>query len=150
MGTQRQSQGLGGLSLVSTNDLSGTASDVSNGNPIGSAYKNAVGLAAIADTANADSFVLASGITVPVLGVIGDTPKAGQSGQLDSVDGTVVKVLSGGAISIGNRLVPDSSGRAVAISTTPAYVFAVALEAATAAGQLIAARLYSVYVPTTP
>ena len=148
--SQRQSQGLGGLSLISTNDLSGTVSDVTNGNTIGSAYKNAVGIFVVADTGNADSFVLASVITVPVLGVLGDTPKAGQPGQIDSVAGTITKVWSGGAISIGNRLVTDSSGRAVAVSTTPAYVAAVALESASGAGYLISARLAEFYIPTTP
>ena len=148
--SQRQSQGLGGLSLISTNDLSGTVSDVTNGNTIGSAYKNAVGLFVVADTANADSFVLASAITVPVLGVLGDTPKAGQPGQIDSVAGTITKVWSGGAISKGDRLVPDSNGRAVSYSTTPCYIGAIALEAASGAGYLISARLAEFYIPTTP
>ena len=148
--SQNQTQGLGGLSYKSTNDLSGTVSDVTNGNTIGSAYKNAVGLFVVADTANADSFVLASAITVPVLGVLGDTPLAGQPGQIDSVPGTITKVWSGGVISKGDKLVPDANGRAVTMTTTPAYVGAVALEAATGAGYLISARLAEFYIPTTP
>ena len=46
--SQSQSQGLGGLSLKSTADLSGTLTDVTNGNSVGTTYKNAVGLFAVA------------------------------------------------------------------------------------------------------
>lgn len=148
--SRRQSQGLGGLSYTSTNDLSGAVTDVTNGNPVGSTKKNAVGLFAIADTANDVSFVVnTTGRTVPSLGVIADTPAAGVPGKIDSVDGTSTKVFCGGTITRGDKLVSDSSGRAVTMTTTPAYVEAIAQESGVA-GQLIEAVIQRRYIPTTP
>ena len=143
--SQSQTQGLGGLTYKSTNDLSGTVVDVTNGNPIGSTYKNAVGLAAIADTGNACSIVVA-GANALVLGVILDTPKAGQPAQIQSARGTSAKVLSGGVFAIGDKLVTDSNGRAVLAGSTAKLVYAVAQEASTAAGLLIEAVLVDSYV----
>jgi hypothetical protein len=55
------------------NDISGLLTDVTNGNTVGSTKKNAVGLAAMPDTANDDSFVInTTGRTAWSLGVIED------------------------------------------------------------------------------
>ena len=148
---QRQSQGLGGSTLKSTNDISGQVTAVTNGNTVGSPNANAVGLTAMLDTSNDDSFVInTTGRTQWSLGVIEDTPKAGDPGKISTVNGTITKVWTGGAITRGDKLVPDTSGRAVTMTTTPAYTFAIALETAAGAGVLISAMLYHIYVPTTP
>lgn len=145
-----QSQGLGGLSYKSTNDISGTVADVTNGNTVGSAFKNAVGLAAMPDTANDASFVInTTGRTAWSLGIIQDTPKAGMPGQIASVQGTSCKAWLGGTVTRGDKLVPDTSGRLVTMTTTPAYVVAIAQESGVV-GTLIEAVIYSAYIPTTP
>lgn len=70
-----ETQGLGGIgSLKSTADLSGTLVDVTGGNPVGTTYKNAVGLFAIYGAAG---YFAVAGANALVLGVIGGTPKAG-------------------------------------------------------------------------
>ena len=142
---QAQTQGLGGLTYKSTADLSGTVTDVTNGNPVGSTYKNAVGLAAVADASNACSFNVA-GANALILGVILDTPKAGQAGSIQSVRGSSAKVLSGGVFAIADKLVTDSNGRFVLACATAKLVCAIAQEASTAAGQLVEAVLVDSYV----
>ncbi len=135
--SQGQSQGLGGVAYKSTNDLSGTASDVTNGNPIGSTFKNAVGLAVVVDTSNASSVVLASSaVAVKVLGICLNTPKAGDVMQIASARGTSCKVLAGAAVSVGDKIEVDSSGRGITSATAAHKIFGVALEAASGAGVL--------------
>ena len=141
--SQNQTQGLGGLSYKSTNDLSGTVSDVTNGNTVGSLYKNAVGLFVISDTANACSIVLA-GANAPSIGVLCDTPKAGQPGQVQTVGSA--KVLSGAAVAIGDNIMTDASGRGVPASGATQHIVGKAMEAASAAGQLIEVVLRNDYV----
>ncbi len=144
--SQKQSQGLGGLSYKSTNDLSGTASDVTNGNANGgTTYKNAIGMALVADTANACSVVLA-GANVKILGVCANNPKAGEPAQLDSVRGTSTKVLVGAAVAKGDKLMTDSNGRFITAASTAQHICGVAMEAASAAGQMVEAVLLDDYV----
>ena len=141
--SQNQTQGLGGLSYKSTNDLSGTVSDVTNGNPVGSLYKNAVGLFAIPDTANACSFVVA-GANAKTIGVICDTPKAGQPGQIQTVGSA--KVFTGGVVAVGDLIQTDSNGRGITASGAAQIIVGRAMEAASAAGQLIEVVLFASYV----
>lgn len=129
-----ESQGLGGLgTLKSTNDLSGTVSDVTNGNPVGTAFKNGVGLIMKQDSANDNSFVPAAAATDIPIGVLDDNPKAGQPGKIKSVSGTIVKILSGAAVTRGNRVVSDGNGRGISYSSGAAYVVGEAMESVTAA-----------------
>ena len=142
--SQCQPQGLGGLSYRSTADLSGTVSDVSAyGNPVGSTYKNAVGMFVIYGAAG--YFALA-GANANTIGVLLDTPLAGKPGQIQSVRGTSAKVLSGGIIAVGAKLMTDANACAVTASSTAQKICGIAMEAATAAGQLIEAVLVDSYV----
>jgi hypothetical protein len=141
-----QSQGLGGLSYKSTNDLSGTVADVTNGNPVGTPYKNGKGLVVIQDSANDLQVILAADASLRVLGVLGNAPKAGQAAQVKSVRGTSAKVLSGAAFIKGSKLMPDANGRSILLTAGGHHGHAVAMEAATAAGQLIEAVLTDEYL----
>lgn len=77
----------------------------------------------------------AGGITV---GVLQTKPTAGQIGEV-AVAG-VTKVLAGAAVSRGANVQSDATGRAIAAATAD-YSQGIALEAATAAGQVIAMLL---------
>ncbi len=131
-----ENQGLGGLgSLISTNDMSGTVSPgVTNGNPVGTAYPNGVGLIMKADAANDNSFVAAAAASDIPVGVLDDNPTAGQAGKLKSAHGNIVKILAGAAITRGSRVVSDAYGRAVPYVSGAAYVCGIAAESVGAAG----------------
>lgn len=134
-----QDLGIGGLAYSSTNDLSGTVSDVTNGNTLGTTFKNGVGMAVIADSSNEASVVLA-GANALILGVLINNPKAGEAAAIQSVRGSAAKVLAGASFSIGNKLTTDAYGRFVT-ATTSQIVAAVAVEASSAAGNLVQATL---------
>ena len=126
-----ENQGLGGLgSLLSTNDLSGRSSDVTNGNPIGSQYKNGSSLIMTLDTtASKPSFIVATSGTVFPIGVLDDTPIAAQSGKLKSTDGNIYKILAGTALAtVGTRVMADGYGRAIAWTGAGAYMVGVTVE----------------------
>ena len=142
--SQSQPQGLGGMTLKSTADLSGQLVNVTTGNPIGTTYLNAVGLFAAAGVAG---YFAVAGAGVLPLGVILNTPTSDQPGQLQTVRGTTVKVLSGAAIAIGDMLMIDSAGRAITQTGSGARItVGMALETATAASQLIEAVLLDGYI----
>ena len=139
-----ETQGLGGIgSLKSTADLSGTLTDVTGGNPTGTTYKNGAGLAVVA---GAEGYFAVAGANALVLGVLADTPKAGQPARIDSVDGLVVSVMSGGVFTVGDKLITDSNGASVLAGSTAKLVYAIALQASTAAGQIVKAQLRNSYV----
>lgn len=142
----RQSQGLGGLSFKSTADLSGLVTDVTNGNPIGTTFKNGVGLAVIADVNNDASFVLAADASKRPLGVLGDNPRAGQAGKVESARGTSTKILTGAAVVRGAVLMPDAFGRGITLTAGAHYGYAVAMESASGANLLIEAVLTDEYL----
>ena len=144
--SQAQPQGLGGLSYKSTADLSGMVSDVSNGNAIGTTYKNGIGMAVIADANYANQVVLATNGDDLILGVLANNPKAGEAAQIQSVRGSSAKVLAGAAITAGDKLITDSSGRFITASGAAQLVCGIAMEAATGAGDLIEAVLVDSYV----
>lgn len=143
--SQKQDLGIGGLAYKSTNDLSGTAADVTNGNPIGSTYKNGIGMAIIPDVSNANQVVVA-GANALILGVLNNAPKAGEAADVQGVRGSSAKVLAGAAITAGDNLQTDSSGRFITATGAAQKVCARAVEAATAAGDLIEAVLLDGYV----
>ncbi len=142
--SQSQDLGLGGLSFQSTNDLSGTAVDVTNGNALGTTYKNGIGMAIIMDT-TAGAVVIA-GSNARILGVLRNNPKAGEAANVGCVRGASEKVLAGAAISVGDPLMTDSSGRFITAASSAQKICAIATEAATAAGNLIEAVLVDGYV----
>ncbi len=153
--SQQQTQGLGGLSYKSTSDLSGTVSDVTNGNAIGTTYKNGIGLAVMADASNAKQIVITStggGGDIPI-GVLQNNPKAGEAAQIQSVRGTSAKVICGGvstAIIPGTKLKTDAYGRFVAAaaagSGTAQVICAESMETPTAGGDLFEAVLLDSYL----
>jgi hypothetical protein len=140
----QQDLGIGGLAYTSTNDLSGTVADVTNGNTLGSTFKNGAGMAVIADTANEASIVLA-GANALILGVLQNTPKVGEAAQIQSVRGSSAKVLLGGTVAKGDKLITDSSGRFVTATTGAQLICAQAQEAG-AVGTLIQAVLLDSYI----
>ena len=140
--SQQQTQGLGGLSYKSTSDLSGTVSDVTNGNAIGTTYKNGIGLAVIADVNNANSVVVATNGNELILGFLQNNPKAGEAAQIGSVRGASYNAVAGEAgTAINAKLVTDTYGRVVAAaaagSGTAQVIIGIAMETPTAAGDLI-------------
>lgn len=144
--SQSQGLGIGGLSYKSTNDLSGLATDVTNGNPIGTAFKNGIGLAVIADVNNDVSIVLASDQTKRVVGVLMDNPKAGQPCQVRTVRGASAKCLAGAVVTRGDKVMSDAYGRAITLTAGGHHGFGVAMESAAAAGALIEVVLSDEYL----
>lgn len=143
--SQEQSLGVGGLAYQSTNDLSGLVSDVTNGNALGTTFKNGIGMAVIPDTGTAGNIVLA-GANALILGVLQNNPKAGEAAAVGSLRGASYKVLAGAAIAVGDPLQTDASGRFITGAGAAQKVCARALEAASAAGNLIEAVLLDSYV----
>lgn len=143
--SQQQLMGLGGVSFKSTNDLSGTTTDVTNGNTVGSPKKSGLYMAVIADTANADSIVIA-GANALVLGFLQNRPAAGEIAQVYGVRGGTTKALAGASTSKGDKLITDSSGRVVTATTGAQLICGVCMEAATAAGDIIEIMLVDSYI----
>jgi phosphoheptose isomerase len=75
-----------------------------------------------------------------VLGVLQDDPSAAAQHCVVRLGG-VSKCVAGAAVSIGDALVADSSGRCITATANNQYVFGRALEAATAAGDIISVAL---------
>ena len=142
--SQRETQGLGGHgSLKSTADLSGKLVDVTGGVANGSTYKNGAGLFAIPGAAG---YFAVAGANALMLGVIDGTPIAGEACSIQTVRGTVAKVVSGGVFAVGDVLITDANGAAVIGAGAAQKVCAKALEASTAAGQVVAVMLLDGYV----
>lgn len=72
-------------------------------------------------------------------GVLQNKPTSGQSAQVGM--GGISKVKVGGAVTAGDRLTSDATGRAITTVTAGNRYTAIALETATTANQLIAAML---------
>lgn len=144
--SQKQSLGVGGLSYKSTNDLSGTVSDVTNGNPIGTKYKNGIGLAVIADVSNDVSVVLAADASKPYVGVLEDNPRAGEPANVQSNRGASAKCLTGAAVTRGDKVMSDAYGRAITLTSGGHHGFGIAMESASAANALIEVVLADSYL----
>lgn len=69
-----------------------------------------------------------------VTGILQDEPDAAGQGAAVRVYG-VTKVKAGAAISVGDQIESDASG--LAITTTTGYIIGIALEAASASGDII-------------
>jgi hypothetical protein len=69
-----------------------------------------------------------------VYGILQNTPASGQAADVGIMG--ISKVVAGAAITAGANLMCDTAGRAIAQTSTN-IIAAVALEAATAAGQII-------------
>jgi len=77
-----------------------------------------------------------------VCGILYDEPNINQYGQVLTASGVLAKVIAGGAVSAGNWLETDSSGRAVALTidgdgTTETYTIGRAVTACSNAGEYI-------------
>lgn len=142
--SQEQDLGVGGLAYLSTNDLSGTVADVTNGNSLGTTYKNGIGMAIIPDSTAGQ--VVIAGSNALILGVLQNNPKALEAANIHSVRGMSCKVLAGAAITMGDALITDSSGRFITATGAAQKIVARAMEAASAAGNLIEAVLLDSYV----
>ncbi len=139
-----QDLGIGGLAFKATADLSGLVSDVTNGNALGTTYKNGIGMAVVMDTTAGQ--VVIAGSNVKIVGVLKNNPKAGEAADVGSVRGTSQKVLAGAAFAAGDYLMTDSSGRFIKGASSAQNIVGQACEAASAAGNLVQAVLIDGYV----
>jgi hypothetical protein len=74
------------------------------------------------------------------IGVLLDKPAA--AGRAASVAiGGVCKVAAGAAVAAGAEVISDATGRAIATDAADQYILGTAIEAAAAAGNVIAVRL---------
>ena len=146
--SQQQPQGLGGLSYKAHADYSGMVSDVTNGNALGTTYKNGIGMAVVSTGTTYPCEVSLAGANAVILGVLTNNPKAGDTAQIQSVRGTSCKVLVGSATSIvpNAKLITNSDGNFVIASGAAQKVVAIAMETPTGAGDLIEAVLVDGYV----
>ena len=134
--SQKQTLGVGGLSYKSTADLSGLLTDVTNGNPVGTAKKNGIGLIVIADV-NADvSVVLAADASKPYVGVLEDNPRAAEPANVQSNRGASAKVLAGAAVTRGDKIMSDAYGRGITLTSGGHHGIGIAMESAAGAGSL--------------
>lgn len=90
---------------------------------------------------NANGEIVKAAHNVPAIGILQDKPLSGQAGTVMTFG--ISKVKAASAISVGARLsaYTDGSGR-VAPAASGRYVIGIALEAATAAGQVITALVF--------
>lgn len=105
---------------------------------------------------NAEDVIYPTGASVPVLGVcqdVGGPPAANSTIAQVNTPGQEIavrflglsKVEAGAAVSINTPITSDSSGRAVsatAAAVTSTYIHGIAMEAASAAGDLITVMLF--------
>jgi hypothetical protein len=85
-----------------------------------------------------NQMVLAAAATDKILGVLQDAPTSGDYGRVTLLNGQgTTLVTAAAAISLGAFVTSDSAGKAVATTTAGNLVCGVALEAATADGNLI-------------
>lgn len=88
-----------------------------------------------------DGQVDPTGLGLESEGVLQDTPSAaGRAASVVSVQGDITKLEVGGPLPVSRDVMSDTVGRGI-IATSGGRVLAVALESATAAGQVIAAML---------
>jgi hypothetical protein len=90
---------------------------------------------------NTDGTIVLADADAPVIGVLQDKPKAGEPASV--AIGETSKVILGGDVSIGDELVSDANGSAVA-RTEEHNVFGIALENGVA-GDIIEVLLRPIY-----
>jgi hypothetical protein len=95
--------------------------------------------------ASSGTAVVTAAATDAALGVVTEDCAAGGTCSV-AVDGIVFVEVSASGIAIGDNLAPVASGQCNKSTTATHKAFAVALEASTAAGQLIKAKLGPAYI----
>lgn len=125
-----QDLGIGGLAFLSTNDLSGLATNVSNGNNAGTTFLNGVGMGVTIDTSNANQIVLQTTTKAAIIGVLLNNPKALEAAQIGAVRGQSFRMWAGGTITAGQYLMMDSSARFIAATSSVVAIVGQACEAA--------------------
>lgn len=96
--------------------------------------------------ASSGTAIVTTGPTVAALGVVTEGCDANGTASV-AVDGIVYVEVSASGIAIGDNLAPTGSAGQCNKSTTATHkAFAVALEASTAAGELIKAKLGPGYI----
>ena len=126
---QMQSQGLGGLAYVATAAF--VAADVGKG--------------VIADASNDCAVVVATANT-KIIGVVTEPVPAGAVGRFQSVRGTSTIVQMSGVCAPGDKLQITTGGVFLKAASSAQRIAAVAMETATATGDLIEAILVDDYV----
>lgn len=91
---------------------------------------------------SADHTVTISGEAGAVCGILYNKPNTNEYGEVLTANGVHAKVIAGAAVSVGNLLESDSSGRAVAFTydgagTTETYMVGRAVTACSNAGEII-------------
>ncbi len=89
-------------------------------------------------TSDASGDAVVAGAGVRVVGVLDNDPTSGQAAGV-AIEG-VTKVIAGAAVAAGADVASSAAGKAIT-STSGDYIAGVALQAATADGDLIAVRL---------
>lgn len=87
----------------------------------------------------ADTVNITTAATDFAVGVIQNKPTSGQAVQLGHLG--ITKVKAGAGITAGDRLTSDSSGRAIATTTSGNRYYAIATQTVTTANQLVSAVL---------
>lgn len=86
----------------------------------------------------ADTIAIAAAATDLSIGVLQDKPKSGEAGRVRVLGiSKVVSDGSGTAIAVGDRVGPNSSGKAVKKATADYNCIGIALDASTADGTII-------------
>jgi hypothetical protein len=88
---------------------------------------------------------LATANTDPIIGVLYDIPYAAAAAQAAVMLSGTPMIMAGGAITAGARCTTTAAGKLVA-ATTGQNVHAIAIQAATADGDLIQCKLQNGYV----
>lgn len=82
------------------------------------------------DTSNDGYVVLAAAATDPILGVLQNDPKAGETAVVKVGPPGDGKVIAGGTIHNGDKITSDSNGKAVATTTAGDNIIGVAVQEA--------------------
>ena len=129
-----------GSQTTSNSDLSGPAATNPGGTGASLAGQNASGQFLVVKLVGARLVDLVTANSDTVYGVLQNKPPAG--GAADVGIAGITKLMSGGTIAAGAAVMAATTG--VAVTATGSYGFAVAIEAAGAAGVIFTARLQNI------
>lgn len=99
----------------------------------------------IVDTSNAGQCVIA-GANAHIFGVLQNEPAAGEVAQVRTVRGVTTKAVCGAAVSVGDRIVTDSSGMFIPATSGTLKVVGIALTATSASGEIFEMLLADGYI----